>query len=148
MFWKGEGRRNPDKCNAGSPDVSDGILKIREARGTGLVMDVAFYEVLRDGLTFSGKVWAMGEIIPAKSVPPTVKSIWNNPGQQKERYGGFVVRPRPAGFKGQVANRQESELGVVESVGTGVDKHAVVGTAPPSLGPDGEVGIAGMKFDG
>ena len=111
-------------------------------------MNIAFYEVLLDGLTFCGKVWAAGEMIPAKSVPSTVKSIWDNPNQQKQQYGGFVVRPRPTGFEGQVAVRQESELGVTESIGTGVGKKAVVGPAPPTLGPDGEVGVAGMTFDG
>ena len=110
-------------------------------------MKIAYYEVLRDGLTFSGKVWAAGELISVKSVPPTIKNIWNNPGQQKKQYGGFVVRPRPAGFEGQVAVRQESELSVIESIGTGAGKQAVVGSAQPSLGPDGEVGVAGMKFD-
>ena len=111
-------------------------------------MEIAFYEVLRDGLTFSGKVWAAGELILEKSVPPTVKSIWNNPDQQKKQYGGFVVRPRPSDFEGRVAVRQESKLGVTESIGTGVGKQAVVGRAPPSLGPDGEIGVAGMIFNG
>lgn len=111
-------------------------------------MEVECYEVLRDGLTLSGKVWAVGEVIPVKSVSPSVQNIWNDPSQQERLYGGFVVRPRPVGFKEQIAPCQEAKLGVTESIGTGVGKQAVVGQAPPPLGPEGEIGVAGMTFDG
>ena len=108
-------------------------------------MKIACYEVLLDGLTFVGKVWAAGEVVMAKDVPAQIRRIWDNPTEQENYYGKFIVRPRPHGFIGEVAANQEAVLGITESVGTITDeKAATVGPRPPSLGL-AEVGITGNE---
>jgi len=103
------------------------------------------YEVLKDGLTFAGKVWAKGEIIEAKHVPQSLQTVWDSPQQQSARYGCFVVRPRPSGYAGKVATVVATPIGVTENVGQGLPGPTKVGPNPPSLGPGGEVGVSGMR---
>lgn len=108
-------------------------------------METGCYEILIDGLTFAGKVWAKGEIVEAKQVPLHVQSIWNEPKRQRVSYGRFVVRPRPLGYAGEVAEVVMAPLGVTENVGHGLPRLTKIGPNPPPLGPGGEVGISGMR---
>lgn len=108
-------------------------------------MDIYCYEVLIDGLTLLGKVWARGEVILRSSVPTKVCDIWDNPKRQMSTYGMWVARPRPQGYTGQVDETMVSALGVAETIGSGAGRPgAKVGPNPPPLGPGAEIGVSGM----
>jgi len=111
-------------------------------------MDIGCYEVLLDGLTINSKVHTIGEIIPRKLVSKKLIVVWDNPATQRKIYGKFVVRPRPAGFTGEVEEFAESPMGVQSTIGSAASGMDSGARRPPGLGPEGELGISGMKSSG